>query len=99
MNIGLEKFYSVSRGTVRSISSPTVYEDLLVGMGISQVHFLAIRVQAGILELRVSSDLDVDQVFPVSDFIILANPVNLTHLTALAARGSADFEIIIAGTP
>jgi hypothetical protein len=74
------------------------YVDLLSGMGISSVHFVALRVQAGSLEVRYTTGLGADQLIPISDFIVLSNPVSGSQLTALSARGTADFEIIVAGS-
>ncbi len=82
----------------RTINSPTTFVDLLAGNGIANVTFLVLRVRAGTLTVRVTSPAGVDQLFDVSDLLVLSQSVSSSAWTALAVRGSADVEVTIAGT-
>lgn len=83
----------------RAIASPGAFVDLLAGTGIVTVKFLQLRVSGGTLEVRFTSPFGADQILPVSDLLVLSNPIAGSGLTALAVQGTASLEAIIAGDP
>ena len=82
----------------RTINSPVTWIDLLTANGFSEITGLLLNVASGSIELRVSSDLAVDQVIPVSGFHGFASKTVGTELTAVAVRGVGTFELMLAGT-
>lgn len=90
--------YAENRLSAFSVNSPSpAFQDLLAGMSISAVRGLALRVQNGILTVRVTTPAGADQVFTVSDVLVLHCPVKGSELTKLAAQGSANVELLISG--
>lgn len=85
----------------RSISSPAAFVDLLTATGITNVRLLVLRARAGTFEVRVTSDNSgapiVDQIFTLSDLLVITNPASGSQFTAVAVRGTGDLEIAIAG--
>ena len=82
----------------RQINSPAVYVDLLAGTGITNVKAFLLRVTGGTLDVRRTSPLAVDQEDRVSDLMLVINPISGSEWTALAVRGTAALEAIIAGS-
>lgn len=81
-----------------SINTPSPgFFDLLAGSGITNVRFGVIRVRTGPFVIRVTSSAGTDQVFDLSDQLVISNPLPGTEWTALAVQGIGDLEILLAG--
>ena len=85
----------------RSITSPSSFVDLLASTGITNVRLLVLRARAGTFQVRVTSDNSgvplVDQIFTLSDLLVITNPSSGSQFTAVAVQGVGDLEITIAG--
>ena len=81
----------------RSIASPAAFVDLITGTGITTVHFIAIRINSGSLDIRMTTDAAVDAIIRCSNLHVWSSQNSGDGATALAVQGSANFEIIVAG--
>lgn len=81
-----------------NVNSPS-FASLVAGLTFSAIRFVALRVQSGILTLRVTTPAGAQQLFTVSELIVLSNPQAGSEITALDAQGVANVELIIAGDP
>lgn len=93
----LELAYTSGADVARAftIADAVTWVDLLANTGITQVAFIVLKVRGGSIELRRTVGTNVDQIIPVTDTEIWFSPT--ARATALAIRGNADIELIIAG--
>lgn len=78
-----------------TLADAVTWVDLLENTGITEAAFVMVKVSGGSVELRRTIGSNVDQIVNVSCLELWISPNN--RATALAIRGSADVEIIIAG--
>lgn len=81
-----------------SVNSPSSFQDLLSNSGVTNIRALYLRVRTGQLTVQVSSSAAAMQQFVVSDMLVLSCPIPGTELTALGVKGTADIELMMAGT-
>jgi hypothetical protein len=81
----------------RAINSVTDWIDLLAGSGIATLQFVHLMPTGGTFELRVSSALAADQVFPLGDILNFVAKTASQELTALAVRGSGRLYGLLGG--
>lgn len=96
-SINAAQTIQADRQFARSINSPAAFVDLLTGSGITNIRYLVLRARAGTFTVRVTSPGGVDQVWTLSDLLILSNPVLGSEWTALAVQGVGDIEVQIGG--
>lgn len=96
--IDLNQVAQANLGRKFRLNSPASFVDqALATFGISVARFIAIRVSGGAVTVRVTSTAGVDQVFDVTDLLVLANPLAGYGVTALALKGVADIQILLTG--
>jgi hypothetical protein len=94
-NLGSSRTYPKHKEGSESLSAAVNFA-LPLG-GITAVRFLALRVIAGSLLVKVTSAAGTDQAFRVSDLLIIGAPTAGDELTAVKLTGSGDVEFIAAG--
>lgn len=98
MDISTTQVRPENRQSAFSVNSPSpAFKDLLQGMSISAVRLVAMRVFGGSLVVRWTTAAGVDQLTTVSDLLVISNPNAGSEITALAAQGVANVELIVAG--
>lgn len=85
-----------------SLNSALAFQDLLVGTGLGlsplvPVKFVYLKVSNGSVDVRLTTPSATDQIFDLSDLWIQNSPLAGNEITALALRGVADIEVLLAG--
>jgi hypothetical protein len=81
-----------------SVNSPSSFQDILTGTGITNLTFISLRVRSGTFQVRRTSAGGADQIDTLSELLVVSNPTSGSEWTALAVQGVGDIEMLLAGT-
>jgi len=83
-------------GADRAINSPGAFVDLLAGTGFTALRFLMLKISGGFLDVRVTTAGGADQITRVSDLMLVLSRTLGSEITALAVRGTATIDVVLA---
>lgn len=99
MSLNLQQTRSAVRSDETSVNTPALSPlDLLAGLQITAVRFFSLRVVGGTCLVSYQSPAFAGTMqVPVSDLLVLSNPLSGSEITSLLISGNANVEYIIAG--